>query len=158
MIDFTKMNGTIVADNKVSIGGLEFMLTDDECIKVRDIINGLISTRNTTNSLAPATTTPTSTKSTKSTTTSTTTLPEIGDVTYKFDYATVFKSKVRITNNVNEKNSFIPKPIFNGVSQSLRAAGAKWSKDTQSWEFQTIKACNDWCKAQKEYEKARKAK
>lgn len=39
-------NNKLVADNRVVIGGLEYMLTDDETIRLNDVIKGLISARN----------------------------------------------------------------------------------------------------------------
>lgn len=39
-------NSKLVADNIVTLGGLEYKLTNDEVIRLNDIIKGMISTRN----------------------------------------------------------------------------------------------------------------
>ena len=45
-------------------------------------------------------------------------------------------------------DGFIPTKVFKGITYSLKLAGAKYNADTKAWEFQTKKACTDWCKAQ----------
>ena len=39
-------NSRLVAENIVTIGGLEYKLTDDETIRLNDVIKGMISARN----------------------------------------------------------------------------------------------------------------
>jgi hypothetical protein len=145
MINFTKMNGVaVVADNKVSIGGLEYMLTDDECIKLNDIIKGMISTRNTTNSLAPAksntTTTTTTTKSSKDSKD----FPDLGTPTCTIGFVTAYAKLIRYW-----ETGFCPNKVKYGIKQSLKEAGAKWNSEQGAFEFPTVKAANDWLKAQK---------
>ena len=38
-------NTTVVADNKVTFCGLEYLITDTEAEQLRDILNGMVSTR-----------------------------------------------------------------------------------------------------------------
>ena len=46
MIKFNNANVGVVADNRVVLCDIEYMLTDDEVLKVKSIIDGLISSRN----------------------------------------------------------------------------------------------------------------
>lgn len=44
--------------------------------------------------------------------------------------------------------TFLPKPVFRGITYSLKQAGAKWNPKDTAWVFGTKKACAEWCKAQ----------
>ena len=44
MMNFN-MNTTVVADNKVSFCGIEYFITDDEALKLKSILDGMVSTR-----------------------------------------------------------------------------------------------------------------
>lgn len=157
MIDFTKMNGVaVVADNKVSIGGLEYMLTDDECIKVRDIINGLISTRNQPKqSLAPATSTSTTTQTQQSKKSKKSDkFPNLGEPTCTLTYITAYSKLVRYW----EVQRFVPDKVKYALKHAIAEAGGEWNKDKGAYEFKTVKACNDFLKAQKAREEANKKK
>lgn len=54
MIKFNT-NSSAVADNRVILCDIEYMLTDDEVLKVKTIIDGLISSRNGANVSSPST-------------------------------------------------------------------------------------------------------
>lgn len=45
MINFTNNNTTLVADNKVSFCGLEYLITDIEAEQLKSILDGMVSTR-----------------------------------------------------------------------------------------------------------------
>ena len=45
MINFTNNNTTLVADNKVSFCGLEYLITDTEAEQLKSILDGMVSTR-----------------------------------------------------------------------------------------------------------------
>lgn len=44
MMNFN-MNTTVVADNKVSFCGIEYLITDDEALKLKSILDGMVSSR-----------------------------------------------------------------------------------------------------------------
>ena len=45
MLKFNNVNTSVVADNKVILCDLEYMLTDDEAMKIKSILDGLVSQR-----------------------------------------------------------------------------------------------------------------
>ena len=136
MINFTNSLNTVTADNKVLIGGLTYMLTDDEAIKLNDIIKGMISTRNTTNTKSKPE--PKQSKSDSE-------FPSLGTPTCTIGRITAYKTLVRYW----EVEKFCPDKVKYALKKSLAEAGATWSKQYGAYEFKTVKACNDWLKAQK---------
>lgn len=144
MINLANVSNGVVADNKVLIGGLEYMLTDDEVIKLNDIIKGFISSRGTTNTKALS---KTETKATKTTqqSKSDSEFPALGTPTCTIGRITAYKTLVRYW----EVEKFCPDKVKYALKKSLTEAGATWSKQYGAYEFKTVKACNEWLKAQK---------
>ena len=60
-------NTSIVADNKVTFCGLEYLLTDKEAQQLKGILDGMLSTRSTGGSIVASSQTPVKTGSTPST-------------------------------------------------------------------------------------------
>lgn len=50
--------------------------------------------------------------------------------------------------SIGSEGQFIPTKVFKGVTYSLKQAGAKWDAGNKRWQFETKKACTEWCKAQ----------
>ena len=53
MVNLANTTNNVSADNKVSFCGLEYLLTDSEATKLKGIIEGMISTRNTPKASTP---------------------------------------------------------------------------------------------------------
>lgn len=136
-------NATVVSEKmyNISIDGVDFgTLNEANTEKLIAIIKGMQNTTTTTKSLN--TTVSKQSKQPKES-------PDLGEATYdKFDYCTVYRNRVRLGNK-----GYVFGKKFNALSQTLRNAGAKYNSKDNCWDFETVKACNAWIKAQIEYDK-----
>lgn len=113
-------NSKLVADNIVSIGGLEYKLTDDETIRLNDIIKGMIDMRNGKQQKTTVTAAPKGKKSFNG---------KAKDVTVemKADGKTVVLQ------------SYVGKDTWEVLKRRYELMGGKYDKDSKSIVFNSAK-------------------
>lgn len=70
--------------------------------------------------------------------------PDLGEPTCVLGNITAYTKLVRYW-----EKGFVPDKVKYGIKMALKTAGAEWNKDKGAFEFKTVKACNDFLKAQK---------
>lgn len=122
-------NNKLVADNEVVIGGLKYMLTDDETIKLNDIIKGMISTRdgsmqNTT--IAPS-------KASKG-----------GKKPFKGGKAKDIEVNMKATKKVVSIDGYVGKDVWEVLKRRYEVLGGKYNKNNKTIEFGTEKNAKEF--------------
>lgn len=154
MRDYTKTNNTSVTDNKVIIGGLTYMLTDDECDKVKSVLDGIISTRNSTST--PTTSTTAAPKKAYA-------KPE-GNTVYTDDFTTVTEVEgvYRLYISVPLKGDKGDKVRYAIKANAKKEYGATYAgnfdEGVNFWQFPNKTKAAAFIKARKEYNKEHKSK
>lgn len=122
MINLT--NTTKIAyDNIVSLGGLTYEMSDDEVIKLNDIIKGMVSTRGGKVSKAPVVASPK--KAFKGT-------------------AKDCEVDMSATKKVVKLNSHVGKDVWAVLKRRFEAVGGSYNKDTKSITFKTEKDAKEF--------------
>jgi hypothetical protein len=124
MINLTE-NNKLVADNIVSLGGLEYRLTDDEVIKINDVIKGLISSRNGKQSKTVAVSSGKKSKSFSG---------KAKDVVVEM---TATKKEVKL-------DSYVGKDVWEVLKRRFEAKGGVYSKENKTITFKSDKVAKEF--------------
>ena len=118
-------NNKLVVDNIVTLGGLEYKLTDDEVIRLNDIIKGMISSRDGKQSKTTAT---------------------VGSVAKKSfnGKAKDFEVAMSATKKVVKLDSYVGKDVWEVLKGRFESVGAKYDKETKSITFKTEKDAKEF--------------
>ena len=117
-------NSKLVADNEVVIGGLKYMLTDDETIKLNDIIKGMIASRNGKGVAKPET----APKAKK-------------QFNGKAKGVTV---AMKATGKTVSLEGYVGKDVWVVLQRRFEALGGKYDKATKSITFSTAKNAKEF--------------
>lgn len=116
-------NTNIVADNVITINGVEIArLSDTDAQKIIDICRGFSSTP-TASAPSPATK---KSKDSKD-------FPSLGTPDETVGACTRYGSSVRYW-----EGSFVPEKVKYAIKMSLKTAGAKWDKESGSFKFDKV--------------------
>lgn len=154
MLQFKKQINEVIADNRVVLCDLEYMLTDDEVIRVKSIIEGMISQRGD-NEIAKKASQPEKVNTLHEVPEKSEPAPIPGKKMYQADFITVTEvdGKVRVYLHCPVKGEKGEKVRY-ALKKGFKDAGAKWSGDYKAgefhWTFQTKKQAQDYIKAEKQ--------
>lgn len=152
MINLANTNVTVSADNKVVFCGLEYNLTDNEAMKLKSVIEGMISTRNTKES-APVSEEESTFKPTKIE----------GKPLWQEDFCTI--TCALNAEGKKEYRLYITCPVKGEKGEKIRYAIKKSAKDMGAkfagnysegkiyWAFKTRKEAEAYVNSRKEYSK-----
>lgn len=154
MLDFTQNNSVVTYDNTVVIGGLKYQLSDAETLKVKSILDGMVSSRNTVSS--PVSTTlhieePTTKKATFK--------DPVGNKVYQDDFTTVTEvdGTYRLYMSVPMKGEKGDKVRYAIKASAKNDFDAKWGGDYDNndiyWVFPNKTKAQSFIKARKDYNK-----
>lgn len=124
MINLAEVS-SIEYDNIVSLGGLEYKLSNDEVIRLNDIIKGMISSRNG--------------KQNKTTTV-------VGSSAKKSFNGKAKDVEVAMsaTKKVVKLDSYVGKDVWEVLKRRFESVGAKYDKESKSITFKTEKDAKEF--------------
>ena len=118
-------NNTIAVDNIVTLGGLEYKLTDEEVIRLNDIIKGMISSRDGKQNKTVATTGSSAKKSFNG---------KAKDV----------EVAMSATKKTVKLDSYVGKDVWEVLKRRFESVGGAYDKDTKTITFKTEKAAKEF--------------
>lgn len=116
---------SIEYDNIVSLGGLEYKLSNDEVIRLNDIIKGMISSRNGKQNKAVVTVGSSAKKSFSG---------KAKDV----------EVAMSATKKVVKLDSYVGKDVWEVLKRRFESVGGAYDKDTKTITFKTEKAAKEF--------------
>lgn len=159
MMNFANTNVTVSADNEISFCGISYMLTDDEVVQVKGIIEGMISTRSTGKSASKSLVFEEDTTKSKST-------PIEGKKLWQEDFCTI--TCALNADGKKEYRLYITCPVKGEKGEKIRYAIKKSAKECGAifnpeegaynagriwWVFKTRKEAETYVATRKEYAK-----
>ncbi len=118
-------NNTIAVDNIVTLGGLEYKLTDEEVIRLNDIIKGMISSRDGKQNKTVTTTGSSAKKSFNG---------KAKDV----------EVAMSATKKTVKLDSYVGKDVWEVLKRRFESVGGAYDKDSKTITFRTEKAAKEF--------------
>lgn len=130
----------------ISIDGVSFgELSETDTEKLIGIIKGMQSGKQLSTTTAPAT--PKTEVVVKKSSSKVWKNPDLGTPTCTLKGVVAYKSLVRITAYGNARYA---------IKMAIKEKGGAWDEANEAYKFPTVKACNEFLKAQKAYEESNK--